>query len=283
MATRPLALAATLALLPSLPAVAGSWLIGEVTPERPEAPKAQLLGLLQEAPSLVPYQHPFAASSWKLAAGRKATQAEPGTTYLLRTLPQDSGGATGMAFVRNHLQSARDQGFEAFGPLPSPRVPRVPLLTMARFRGDAPRAISGELHATPVESARVHLCLIGLGDAADGSDSHEAPLYVSAPLPPDLAIRRAAAVSRYATRTWGLPGHPTISFEELREMWPEALDQLIDGGHEAGDVLLALRVLWRSGDSEIPGPGGHLLKAVDLPRANAQLRALYASRSELSR
>lgn len=283
MASRSLTLAALLALLPLAPAPAASWLVGEVTPERPDAPRARLLGLLEESPSLVPYQHPFAISSWELAAQQRAQTARPETTYLLRSLPQDSGGATGMAYVRNHLQSARDQGFVPFGPLPSPRVPRVPLLTMARYEGDDPRAIAGDLQATPVESARVHLCLIGLGDAADGSDSHEAPLFVSEPLSPELALRRAAAVSRYATRTWGMPGKAFIGHDELLQMWPEAMAALSQGGHEPGDVLLALRVLWTSGEAAIPGPGGHLLKAVDLDRANRKLRALYASRSELSR
>lgn len=283
MAPRSLAVAAALALLSTAPAPAGSWLVGELTPTRPEAPRAQLLGLLEEAPALVPYQHPFATSAWELAASGQVKAAEPGEVYLLRTLPQDSGGATGMAFVRNHLETARDLGFEPFGPLPSPRVARVPLLTMARFSSEVPRALPEDLHATPVESARVHLCLIGLGDRADGGDSHEAPLYVSGPMAPELALRRAAAVSRYASRTWGVAGQAVVTHPELAQMWPEAMANLAAAGHEGRDVLLALRVLWKSGESEIPGPGGHLLKAVDLGHANAKLRALYASRSELSR
>jgi hypothetical protein len=282
MASRTLAVAAALALLSSTPALAGSWLVGEASPASPEAPRARLLGLLEESPDLVPYQHPFAVSSWKLAASQRVMTAEPGGVYLLRTLPQDDGGALGMAFVRNHLQAAREQGFRPFGPLPSPRLARVPLLTMARFDGEESHAVTGDLQVTPVETARVHLCLIGLGEEADGSDSHEAPLYVSAPLSPELALRRAAAVSRYATRTWGVSGHASISHEELREMWPEAMENLTEAGHAPGDVLLALRVLWTSGEASIPGPGGHLLKAADPVQANRKLRALYASRDELS-
>lgn len=283
MASRSLVAATLLASLSSVPAQAGSWLVGEATPDRPAAPQARLLGLLEEPSDLVPYQHPFAVSSWELATAQRTTTVEPGKTYLLRTLPQDSGGATGIAFVRNHLQTARKQGFEPFGPLPSPQLPRVPLLTMARFTGAAPELLAGDFQATPVESARVHLCLIGLGENTDGSDSHEAPLYVSAPLPPKLALRRAAAVSRHASRTWGLPGQSAIALDEVEEMWPQAMANLMAEGHEPGDVLLALRVLWTSGEAAIPGPGGHLLKAIDLGRANRKLRALYASRSELSR
>lgn len=256
-------------------APASSWLMGqEDTPSR-ESPRATFLGLQEVPADLLPYQHPFGESALQRANAARVREAVPGGAYLLRTAPFAKPGKAAQAEVRGLLAKAKELGFRLFGPLPQPVVANVPLLAMAVYEGDKPAAIPAELTAVRVEDARVHLCLLGLGTDAKGRDSREAPLFISAPLKPELAIRRAAAIQQFAKQTWGTPGTQAITRKDLALMWPEAVKNLEGFGAEADHMLLALRVIWRSDETHIPGPGGVLLKAVDGRVAHFRLQKLY--------
>ncbi len=256
-------------------ATASSWLLGD--PSSPEAQLSQptLLGLYSRGGELRDYAHPFgrvaAMDTWKTRTG----MLKPQSVYLVRSALGPEDLREHAQFMRTQIKSAHESGLRFLGPTIHQGGAHTPLMGIARYQGKAPAIVPDGFVATEVESAEVHLCLLGLGTSSDGSDFHEAVLQASGELHPEQAIRRATAVRRYAHNTWGTPKRPQINMDQLRLFWPEAVKNLEAKGVQPNSIILAQRVLWNAGDTQIPGPGGTLLKAVNMQQAHQRLRKLY--------
>lgn len=269
---RSLALVGSLLLPLAVPASAESWLQGELTtPEAPAAP-ADFLGLeLQERTSFR-YHHPFEAEPTAAIREVRVRTAEPQGLYLLRTAPGPAESQASLRFLRNRKREVTALGFRWLAQPPRGGVAHTPLMGIVRFEGTDPLETPSWVQLAPVSGARVHLCLLSLD--ALGEESWEAPIAISEELPPETALRRAWSLYRYAQGHWGSRG--TITLEELGDRWPDAAAALAVRQARPEGILLALRVIWTSGDQEIPGPGGMSLHAVRPNEARRRLQLLYA-------
>lgn len=271
--TLPLLLAAALGALPAM-AQDGSWLQGGTTPGTAPPAEANLYGLRPGDQLAVAYHHPFGAAAREAMARARRSEAHPGQVYMVRTGPGPAGPSENSAWVSNRAREVLALDFRWVAPPTVGGAPYTPLMGIARFEGAEARPLPAWLEAAPVEGAEVRLCLIGLPEA--GAESWEASLFVSETMEPEAALRRAAGLYRYGLGAWG-ERRGRIHREELTSRWPDAMGAL--AAHPIPDpgLLLALRVLWRSGDHEIPGPGGIMLKAVDPRGAHLRLQQLYQS------
>lgn len=250
---------------------AQSWLQGETPPSQTNTGREEILGMVRQAPELLAYHHPFGAQALQ-AHQRVATQrAIPGEIYLLRTPPGPASGDENRAFLLQKQREVMSMGFQWMASPARGGAPNTPLMGIVRYRGAEARELPDWLQVAPVSGARVHLALLSLPE--QGGEAWESPIAISEELSPEAAIRRAWTVYRTGAKEWGQGGK--VSTEDLQKRWGAAFQVLSDHGASPNSLMLALRVIWTSGEEEIPGPGGLAIHSVEPREALPRLQYLY--------
>lgn len=269
---RPAALAM---LLPAACLAQGSWMGLDPEPAPPPAAApapADLVGLARLEPAdPTPYHHPFSATTRATVQALAAATPAAGQSYLVLSVPGPAPQRANRAWNRAMTRWLEQNQLAPIEAPPQGGAPHAPLMAVVRAGDEleaAPR-IPGNLRLVSAEGARVRLCLIDLG--AEG-----APLEVGLAESPQLDPAAALAAARQAyqrARAELAPGR-TLDAEALARLPAAALAAF--GPQVPDQLILALRVLWKSGDAWVPGPGGLMVNARNPGQASQQLFRLYA-------